>query len=111
MHTLKNASEIDSIFKEGMRATGGIVTLIARRTPEARAHEGRVLFVAGKRLGGAVVRNRSKRVLRDATRRSGGPWAGWDVVLMARPATSTASPSELDRALRSGLVRVGVFRA
>jgi len=111
MHTLKNASEIDSIFKEGMRATGSVVTLIARRTPEVSGREGRVLFVAGKRLGGAVVRNRSKRVLREATRRSGGPWAGWDVVVMARPTTSTASPTELDRALRSGLSRVGVSRA
>ena len=110
MHTLKNATEIDGIFKEGMRSAGNAVTLIARRTPEARGHDGRVLFVAGKRLGGAVVRNRSKRVLREAMLRTGCPWAGWDVVLMARPATPSASPAELDRALRSSLRRVGVTK-
>ena len=108
MRTLKNASEIDSIFKEGMRAAGSSVTLIARRTPEARGHDGRVLFVAGKRLGGAVMRNRSKRVLRAAARRCGGPWSGWDVVLMARHATPAASPTDLDRALRAALRRLGV---
>ena len=32
--------------------------------------EKRVAFVAGKRLGGAVVRNRAKRLMREALRRN-----------------------------------------
>ena len=108
MRTITNTHEIDSIFKQGMRVSGGTVTLIARRTPEARGSDGRVLFVAGKRIGGAVLRNRCKRVMRAAARRCGGQWPGWDVTFMARAATATATPGELDRAVRSGLHRLGI---
>ena len=108
MRTITNAYEIDEIFKHGVRATGGSVTLIAMRTPIARGHEGRVLFVAGKRIGGAVLRNRCKRVLRAAARRSGGPWLGWDVALMARAKTAVTPHNELDQAIRTGLRRLGI---
>ncbi|MDY0340267.1 MAG: ribonuclease P protein component [Coriobacteriia bacterium] len=109
MRTIKNASEIDNIFRRGVRATGSTVTLIAVRTPEARGSHGRVLFVAGKRLGGAVTRNRSKRVLRAAVSRCGGPWPGWDVVLMARTITGTISHTDLDKAIMAGLQRIKVL--
>ncbi len=108
METITNASEIDHIFKCGRRVTSGVVTLIALQTPEARGHLGRVLFVAGKRIGGAVVRNRSKRVLRAAVRRTGGPWPHWDVVLMARAGAGKSGPESLDDSIRSGLRRLGV---
>lgn len=108
MRTITNAHEIDSIFKQGMRAGGSTVTLIARRTPEARGSDGRVLFVAGKRVGGAVLRNRCKRVLRASARRCGGPWPGWDVTFMARASTATATSAELDRAVWSGLRKLGI---
>ncbi|MBN2247144.1 MAG: ribonuclease P protein component [Coriobacteriia bacterium] len=109
MRTITNANEIDGIFRQGVRAAGGTVTLIISRTPEARGSDGRVLFVAGKRLGGAVLRNRCKRVLRAAVSRCGGPWPGWDVVLMARAATPTAPHDELDRGIKAGLRRAGVI--
>lgn len=108
MRTITNAHEIDGIFKQGVRAAGGSVTLIAMRTPIARGHEGRVLFVAGKRIGGAVLRNRCKRVLRASVQRCGGPWPEWDVVLMARTRTASTPPGELDQAIEMGLRRLGV---
>ena len=109
MRTITNANEIDGIFKQGTRAAGGTVTLIVMRTPEARGSQGRVLFVAGKRMGGAVTRNRCKRVMRAAVARCGGPWPGWDVVLMARPTTATTPSTELDKAITAGLRRLGVI--
>ena len=35
-----------------------------------------------------MKRNRAKRVLREAARAVGGPWEGFDVVLMAKAATA-----------------------
>lgn len=109
MRTITNANEIDGIFRQGTRVASGTVTLIVTRTPEARDPEGRVLFVAGKRIGGAVLRNRCKRVLRAAVGRCGGPWLGWDVVLMARPSSAVAEPEVLDRAVCAGLRKAGVL--
>jgi RNase P protein component len=56
------------------------------------------------------MRNRCKRVLRDAVRRAGGPWDGFDVALVARAKAATAPPAALDGALREGLLKAGVQR-
>ena len=68
---------------------------------------GRVAFVAAKRLGCAVVRNRSKRVLREAARALRLPIEGRDIILFATPKTRTASPEEMNQALASLLRRAG----
>jgi ribonuclease P protein component len=103
MRTLKAPSEIDTLFKSGRRGSNDLVLVLSMQTPERRGPEGRVVFVAGKKLGGAVVRNRCKRVLREAVRRCGGPWNGFDVAVVARTATATASPAALDVALGDAL--------
>jgi ribonuclease P protein component len=108
MGTIKSSREIDVVFREAKRSTHPLLIVLAIQTPEGRGHSGRVAFIAGKKLGGAVVRNRSKRVLREAARRCRGPWAGYDVLLIARPITRDAPCEDLDAALRSRLCRLGV---
>ena len=54
----------------------------------------------GRRLGGAVVRNRVRRRIREIAR--GAPSAsgrGWDILVVARPASVEASFDELRAAL------------
>lgn len=99
MSTIKSSREIDVIFRESRRAADPLVIALVTPTPERRDPEGRVALVAGKKLGNAVHRNRAKRVMRAAVARVGGPWPGWDVVLIARPGTGTASAGELDAAI------------
>jgi ribonuclease P protein component len=53
----------------------------------------------GKRLGGAVVRNRVRRRIRETLRGMDGTTAGWDILVVARPASAAASSSELQDAL------------
>jgi ribonuclease P protein component len=108
MRTLKSPSEIDALFKAGRRGSTDLILVLSTRTPERRGPEGRVVFVAGKKLGGAVMRNRCKRVMREAVRRSGGPWSGFDVAVVARAAVATASPQQLDSALSAALRTSGV---
>ncbi len=99
MRTIRSTREVDEVFREGERVSHPLLIALIRETPQERGPEGRVAFIAGKRLGNAVVRNRCKRVLRAAVRRSGGPWPGVDVALIARAGTPTAAPGELDAAL------------
>ena len=108
MGTIKSSREIDRIFRGATRAAHPLLIVLATQTPEGRGHTGRVAFIAGKKIGGAVVRNRSRRVLREAVRRQTGPWAGWDVMVIARHGTAEARPAELDSALGGALKRVGI---
>jgi len=110
MRTMKSPSEIDVLFKAGRRGSTDLVLVLSVKTPERRGPLGRVVFVAGKKLGGAVTRNRCKRVLRAAVRRIGGPWDGSDVALVARKDTATAPPDRLDAALTAALRKSGVVQ-
>jgi ribonuclease P protein component len=64
----------------------------------------------GRRLGGAVVRNRVRRRLREALRVMAPSFQpGWDVLIIARPAIVEADHDALVGALQRTLVRGGVF--
>jgi ribonuclease P protein component len=64
----------------------------------------------GRRLGGAVVRNRVRRRLREALRVMAPSFQpGWDVLIIARPAIVDAERDVLVGAVRRLLRRGGVL--
>ena len=63
--------------------TGHLVALIAN-VNDKRGQDGRVAFIAGKKLGSAPKRNRAKRIMREAAKEAGAPWSGKNVVLIAK---------------------------
>lgn len=99
LSTIKSSREIDRVFREATRITYSLGAVLVVRTPEGRGPEGRVAFVAGKRVGGAVARNRAKRVLRAAIRTLGQTWPGWDVVVLANNKTGAAGAQGVGSAL------------
>lgn len=106
MRTLKSAKAFERVFKKGRRGRSPFVrvSVLACEGSEQPS----VAFVAPKRLGNAVYRNRCKRVLREAARASGLPLLGYDVILFATDRTHSATPEELGRGLRSALAKCGV---
>lgn len=78
--------------------------LIIRHAPRAARQGARFGFTVSRRVGNAVVRNRVKRWLREATRREAGSLQGIDVVFIARPSAATAGyhalREQVARALR-----------
>ena len=65
----------------------------------------------GRRLGGAVVRNRVRRRLREALRVMTPSFQpGWDVLIIARPAIVETDHDTLVGALHRTLERGGVIR-
>lgn len=65
-------------------------------------------YTASKKVGGAVVRNRAKRRLREAARRllPAHGLSGVDYVLVARPATAEAPWPRLLDDLQNALIRL-----
>jgi ribonuclease P protein component len=64
----------------------------------------------GRRLGGAVERNRVRRRLRSLLRSLVGRMSGgWDVLIVARPAAAKASQGELGAALEKLIIGAGLM--
>ena len=87
METIKSRGDISDLFSCGKRLHTPYLTFIVLPTKQ-HGQQGRVAFIAGKKLGCAVWRNRAKRRLRAVCRELGGPWEGHDVVFMARRSTA-----------------------
>lgn len=61
---LRRRAEFQRVFETGRRAHGRYVTIIAA----TGASHARLGIVASKKLGGAVLRNRAKRLIRETFR-------------------------------------------
>jgi ribonuclease P protein component len=71
----------------------------------------RIGITVSKRVGGAVVRNRIKRRVREVLRhRYACLEPGWDLVVVVRPEAANATFAEIAAALESVLRRAGVLR-
>lgn len=108
METIKSSTEVSRLFTYGRRLNTPFVTLIVLQNDKQHDRAGRVAFVAGKKLGNAVWRNRSKRRMRALCRDLGGPWPGYDVVFLAKRQTTQATYSKVLNACVKALSGAGI---
>lgn len=105
METIKSRKEFERVFSGGKRANHRLVRITVLKGDEGDL--GKVAFVAPKRLGCAVKRNRCKRLLREAARICGLPHEGADIIIFATRQTFDSHPDEIAGALGRLLDRVG----
>ena len=106
MRTIKSRGDFERVFSRGRRLNDSLLRVRVLATGEAMP--GRVAFVAAKRLGNAVFRNRCKRVLREAARLCDLPAQGYDVILFSTSATHDSSPESVAASLRRLLKKSGI---
>lgn len=87
---LKKRAEFLRVARDGERRARPLVVVQALRRGDA-GPQTRFGFTATKKIGGAVIRNRAKRRLREVARALHKDWPpSCDVVLIARRDTATA---------------------
>jgi ribonuclease P protein component len=101
---LRTGAEFERVFKRGARHSGRLFLLVA--APNGRAFD-RLGLAVSRRVGGAVARNRARRLLREGFRRLGKPAGpGADLVVVAHAEIVGRGQAEVDREIRERIRRI-----
>jgi len=107
---LRPHGEFERVRQTGRSWPHRLLVLIVQPRLNASLDPPRVAVVAGKRLGGAVVRNRVKRQLRAAIQQVAGHIpVGVDVIVMARAPLLDTDFDHIVTALTEVLQRAGIW--
>jgi ribonuclease P protein component len=92
---LSRSADFDAVYRRGRSASSRHLVVYAfARDPGAGPLEPRVGLTVSRKVGGAVERNRVKRLLREASARvAAGLDAPFDLVVVARPGLAEALPA------------------
>jgi ribonuclease P protein component len=106
--SLRSGAEFQTVWDDGKSWSHPLVILRARLNGMNKCRFG---FVAGKKVGKAVRRNRAKRLLKEAVRqRLAAIPSGWDMVFIARRGAETAEFRDVDAAVEQVLKRAQVVK-
>jgi ribonuclease P protein component len=104
---LSRPQDFAALQRDGTTRSDPLLVARFRRTGLETTRFG---LSTGRKLGGAIVRNRTRRRLREALRVMAPSFQpGWDVLIIARPALVEADHDALVGALRRLLERAGVL--
>jgi ribonuclease P protein component len=103
-HRLRTRAAFDRVFRRGARLEGRLFVAVAAWNG---GEEDRLGLAVSRRIGGAVERNRARRLLRESFRRQEPvPGAGVDVVVLPKAEILACTQSEVERELRDRLRRL-----
>lgn len=94
-----SARDFDHVMREGRRLGDASLSL---RVVRNELDQARLGLVVGKRYGGAVARNRAKRIIREAFRlvRPRLP-SGWDIAVQPKAGADIRLPTVVESLLRA----------
>ena len=104
---IRRRREFQRVFDAGRRAHGRYLTIIAAPSPSP---DSRLGIVASKKLGGAVVRNRAKRLIREVFRTQISPDRASDLVVIPKPAALQVLAAEVVSDYRTTLKRLSLSK-
>lgn len=109
LQTIKSNDQISELFKNGKRESNRYLTFIyipSKLKTSEHDQQGRVAFIAGRKLGNAVWRNSAKRRLREIYREIDGSWKNNDILIVARKPLLEDSYSKVLEATRKTISRI-----
>jgi len=104
---LTRSTDFKRVRRTGKSYAHPFVVLVVQASETPRV---RVGVTAGRSVGGAVQRNRAKRLLREAMRPLlPGLLPGWDLILIARPALLSSTLQDIRKTLANLLHRAQII--
>lgn len=109
-HRLRHAADVAQVNQRGRRWSQPLVVLLVLDRSEDIRPPSRFAFVASRRVGSAVVRNRAKRRLREIVRlHLPEIKPGLDCLVIARTSSAGAGYQDLEQAVLTLLARAGAL--
>ena len=104
VYSLKENSAFQFVYRRGKSQANRELVLLFVRQGKLR-----IGFSVSKKLGGAVQRNRARRVMRAALAEHLSPnCGGYDIILVARARTPHLKSTQVSRTLAALLQRAGL---
>lgn len=108
-HTLKENKDFRRLYYRGRSVASPVLVTYAM---SSRYSGCRIGITTSKKIGGAVERNRSRRVIREAYHTLEDRINGdWDFVFVARSRTSAVKMQEVLDSMQEHFVQLGVIDA
>ena len=106
--TMKENYEFRRVYEKGRSAVDQLLVTYCFRRKKGNGI--RFGFTSGKKIGHAVERNRSRRVMRAAVRELFPSLQGdWDIIFVARAATAKAKSTDVKKAMTKHLKKLGIL--
>jgi ribonuclease P protein component len=104
---LRRSDDLKRVRQHGRSRRHPLLILVINSN---KMQTSRFAFVASRRVGTAVTRNRVKRLMRESVRLSLDQIeSGWDCLIIARPSIAKASFDEVQSALSQLLSRANLL--
>ncbi len=106
-HRLRHSADLRRLRQEGRTWRHPLAILIVQANDKDLS---RFAFMASRRVGKAVARNKAKRLLRESIRRHIGEIEiGWDCLIIARSKTPEAQFNQVETAVLGLLDRANLL--
>ena len=105
--TLRKQSDFSRVYKQGKSKGSRFEVILYRRNGLKFT---RTAFVASKKVGNSVERNRSRRLMRAAYRAlEPNVKKGYDIIFVARASITGCKEPEVEKALKKSLESAGIL--
>jgi len=105
-NVLRKQKDFDSIYKRGKSVGDRLIVLFYRKNNLPYTRTG---FLASKKVGNAVSRNRARRLMKESYRNIKDELPkGYDYIIIARNTIIGKKQGEVEKSLRSAFRRSGI---